>query len=99
LDGRSQSARDTPKEDNHVSGGALDGRKRIPQHGSDIGLTDEKRAALRSEQTVGLVYGSKYLFAGWTCYVALIWSLKACMLFRNRLAYGFVPHLFFLEVH
>ncbi|KAL3462422.1 hypothetical protein BJX64DRAFT_139983 [Aspergillus heterothallicus] len=61
----------------------------IGQHGTNIGLTDEQRAALTPEQTASLVYGSKCLLAGWTCYVTLIWSLKACMLFfYNRLTLG-----------
>ncbi|KAJ0423569.1 hypothetical protein BJY00DRAFT_321698 [Aspergillus carlsbadensis] len=61
----------------------------IGQHGTNIGLTDEQRAALSPEQTASLVYGSKCLLAGWTCYVTLIWSLKACMLFfYNRLTLG-----------
>ncbi|KAL2857359.1 hypothetical protein BJY01DRAFT_202662 [Aspergillus pseudoustus] len=61
----------------------------IGQHGTNIGLTNEQRAALTPGQTASLVYGSKCLLAGWTCYVTLIWSLKACMLFfYNRLTLG-----------
>jgi hypothetical protein len=58
----------------------------IGQHGTNIGLSDEQRAAATPELVADLVYGSKCLLAGWTCYVTLIWSLKACMLFfYNRL--------------
>lgn len=58
----------------------------IGQYGTNIGLTDEQRAALSPEEEARLVFGSKCLMAGWTCYVTLIWSLKACMLFfYNRL--------------
>ncbi|KAL2823777.1 hypothetical protein BDW59DRAFT_148324 [Aspergillus cavernicola] len=61
----------------------------IGQYGTNIGLTDDQRAALTPDQTDRLVYGSKCLMAGWTCYVCLIWSLKACMLFfYNRLTLG-----------
>ncbi|KAL2862397.1 uncharacterized protein BJX67DRAFT_385648 [Aspergillus lucknowensis] len=61
----------------------------IGQHGTNIGLTNTQRAALTPEQTASLVFGSKCLMAGWTCYVTLIWSLKACMLFfYNRLTLG-----------
>ncbi|BAE65559.1 unnamed protein product [Aspergillus oryzae RIB40] len=58
----------------------------IGQYGTNIGLDDAQRASLTPEQTEILVRGSKCLLAGWTCYVTLIWSLKACMLFfYNRL--------------
>ncbi|KAL4885798.1 hypothetical protein BJY04DRAFT_179217 [Aspergillus karnatakaensis] len=61
----------------------------IGQHGTNIGWSDEERAAFSPEQAASLVYGSKCLIAGWTCYVTLIWSLKACMLFfYNRLTLG-----------
>ncbi|KAL4770625.1 hypothetical protein BDW60DRAFT_208999 [Aspergillus nidulans var. acristatus] len=61
----------------------------IGQYGTNIGLSDEERAAVTPEQTARLVAGSKCLLAGWTCYVTLIWSLKACMLFfYNRLTLG-----------
>ncbi|KAF4207618.1 hypothetical protein CNMCM8927_002695 [Aspergillus lentulus] len=61
----------------------------IGQHGANIGLTDAQRAALTPEQVKSLVSGSKCLLAGWTCYVTLIWCLKACMLFfYNRLTLG-----------
>lgn len=61
----------------------------IGQYGTNIGLTDEQRAALSPAEEARLVFGSKCLMAGWTCYVTLIWSLKACMLFfYNRLTYG-----------
>lgn len=64
----------------------------IGQYGTNIGLTDEQRAALSPTEEARLVYGSKCLMAGWTCYVTLIWSLKACMLFfYNRLTYGMLP--------
>ncbi|GIK05363.1 hypothetical protein Aspvir_009471 [Aspergillus viridinutans] len=61
----------------------------IGQHGANIGLTDAQRAAMTPEQVESLVIGSKCLLAGWTCYVTLIWCLKACMLFfYNRLTLG-----------
>ncbi|KAL4778183.1 hypothetical protein BJX76DRAFT_362965 [Aspergillus varians] len=61
----------------------------IGQYGTNIGLSDEERASATPEQTARLVAGSKCLMAGWTCYVTLIWSLKACMLFfYNRLTLG-----------
>jgi hypothetical protein len=61
----------------------------IGQYGTNIGLSDEERAAVTPEQTARLVAGSKCLLAGWTCYVTLIWSLKACMLFfYNRPTYA-----------
>ncbi|BCS27973.1 uncharacterized protein APUU_61021S [Aspergillus puulaauensis] len=61
----------------------------IGQYGTNIGLTDEQRAALSPAEEARLVFGSKCLMAGWTCYVTLIWSLKACMLFfYNRLTLG-----------
>ncbi|KAF7155856.1 hypothetical protein CNMCM5623_008736 [Aspergillus felis] len=61
----------------------------IGQHGANIGLTDAERAAMTPEQVERLVIGSKCLLAGWTCYVTLIWCLKACMLFfYNRLTLG-----------
>ncbi|KKK16274.1 hypothetical protein ARAM_003165 [Aspergillus rambellii] len=63
----------------------------IGQHGTNIGLTDEQRAALTPEEIASVVFGSKCLLAGWTCYVTLIWSLKACMLFfYQRLTLGLV---------
>ncbi|KAE8314035.1 hypothetical protein BDV41DRAFT_534884 [Aspergillus transmontanensis] len=63
----------------------------IGQYGTNIGLDDAQRASLTPEQTKTLVSGSKCLLAGWTCYVTLIWSLKACMLFfYNRLTLGLV---------
>ncbi|RHZ63410.1 uncharacterized protein CDV56_100707 [Aspergillus thermomutatus] len=61
----------------------------IGQHGANIGLSAAQRAAMTPEQVKSLVIGSKCLLAGWTCYVTLIWSLKACMLFfYNRLTLG-----------
>ncbi|EAW12317.1 uncharacterized protein ACLA_062820 [Aspergillus clavatus NRRL 1] len=63
----------------------------IGQHGTNIGLSDEQRLALTPKEIENLVIGSKSLLAGWTCYVTLIWSLKACMLFfYNRLTLGLV---------
>jgi hypothetical protein len=56
------------------------------QFGTNIGFTDAQRAAFSEEEIKVLARGSKCLLAGWTCYVTLIWSLKACMLFfYNRL--------------
>jgi hypothetical protein len=56
------------------------------QYGTNIGIPDAQRAALTPDQIELLARGSKCLLAGWTCYVTLIWSLKACMLFfYNRL--------------
>ncbi|KAI9927001.1 hypothetical protein ASPWEDRAFT_46459 [Aspergillus wentii DTO 134E9] len=61
----------------------------IGQYGTNIGLSDDQRAALTVGETLGLQIGSKCLLAGWTCYVTLIWSLKACMLFfYNRVTLG-----------
>ncbi|KAL3478165.1 hypothetical protein BJX99DRAFT_256716 [Aspergillus californicus] len=61
----------------------------IGQYGTNIGLSDDERAALTPAQISTLAAGSKCLMAGWTCYVVLIWSLKACMLFfYNRLTLG-----------
>ncbi|KAB8230216.1 uncharacterized protein BDW43DRAFT_321646 [Aspergillus alliaceus] len=63
----------------------------IGQYGTNIGLSDTQRASLTPEQIELLARGSKCLLAGWTCYVTLIWSLKACMLyFYNRLTLGLV---------
>ena len=66
----------------------------IGQWGTNIGLSDAERLAISQSPTkeANLIAGSKCLMAGWTCYVTLIWSLKACMLFfYNRLTY--VPHI------
>ncbi|KAE8376036.1 hypothetical protein BDV26DRAFT_294452 [Aspergillus bertholletiae] len=61
------------------------------QYGTNIGLDDAQRAALTPEQVDILARGSQCLLAGWTCYVTLIWALKACMLFfYNRLTLGLV---------
>ncbi|GES57977.1 hypothetical protein ATEIFO6365_0004005300 [Aspergillus terreus] len=61
----------------------------IGQFGTNIGFTDAQRAAFSEEEIKVLARGSKCLLAGWTCYVTLIWSLKACMLFfYNRLTLG-----------
>ncbi|KAL4789398.1 hypothetical protein BDV19DRAFT_374187 [Aspergillus venezuelensis] len=63
----------------------------IGQWGTNIGLSDEERLAISQSPTkeANLIAGSKCLMAGWTCYVTLIWSLKACMLFfYNRLTLG-----------
>ncbi|KAE8350546.1 hypothetical protein BDV28DRAFT_138925 [Aspergillus coremiiformis] len=63
----------------------------IGRYGTNIGLSDAQRASLTPEQIQPLVRGSKCLLAGWTCYVTLIWSLKACMLFfYHRLTLGLV---------
>ncbi|KAB8071482.1 hypothetical protein BDV29DRAFT_197345 [Aspergillus leporis] len=63
----------------------------IGQYGTNIGIPDAQRAALTPDQIELLARGSKCLLAGWTCYVTLIWSLKACMLFfYNRLTLGLV---------
>ncbi|KAH8761526.1 hypothetical protein F5883DRAFT_562068 [Diaporthe sp. PMI_573] len=53
----------------------------IGDYGSIIGINDEIALSLSDEQIRGIVIGSKCLIAGWVCYVSLIWSLKACMLF------------------
>ncbi|KAF9890556.1 hypothetical protein FE257_005687 [Aspergillus nanangensis] len=61
----------------------------IGQYGTNIGFTDDQRAALTADEIDRFARGSKCLLAGWTCYVTLIWSLKACMLFfYNRLTLG-----------
>ncbi|KAL4912889.1 hypothetical protein BDW62DRAFT_215975 [Aspergillus aurantiobrunneus] len=61
----------------------------IGQYRTNIGLSDEERAAMSPDQTARLALGSKCLMAVWTCYVTLLWSLKACMLFfYNRLTLG-----------
>ncbi|KAL5355495.1 hypothetical protein BJX96DRAFT_64527 [Aspergillus floccosus] len=61
----------------------------IGQYGTNIGLSDVQRASFTEKEIEVLARGSKCLLAGWTCYVTLIWSLKACMLFfYNRLTLG-----------
>lgn len=43
---------------------------------------------MTSEEIQHRVLGSKWLFTGWNTYVALIWTLKGCMLFFfNRITY------------
>ncbi|KAL4924956.1 uncharacterized protein BDV17DRAFT_294905 [Aspergillus undulatus] len=63
----------------------------IGQWGTNIGLSDQERLAISQSpaEESKIMAGSKCLMAGWTCYVTLIWSLKACMLFfYNRLTLG-----------
>ncbi|KAL1984242.1 hypothetical protein VTN96DRAFT_9376 [Rasamsonia emersonii] len=58
----------------------------IGQYGTNIGIYDDIGATLSPEQIRRYEIGSKCLLAGWTCYVTLIWCLKACMLFfYNRI--------------
>ncbi|KAL1966340.1 hypothetical protein VTN77DRAFT_4693 [Rasamsonia byssochlamydoides] len=61
----------------------------IGQYGTNIGIYDNIGATLSKEQIRRYEIGSKCLLAGWTCYVTLIWCLKACMLFfYNRITLG-----------
>ncbi|KAK8879406.1 hypothetical protein PGQ11_000700 [Apiospora arundinis] len=52
----------------------------IGENGTNIGITDEMGANMSPEQIEKLSLGSKYLLAGWCCYVTLIWCLKGTML-------------------
>lgn len=62
------------------------------QYGTNIGIYDDIGATLSPEQIRRYEIGSKCLLAGWTCYVTLIWCLKACMLFfYNRITYALWP--------
>ncbi|KAK6201810.1 hypothetical protein LQW54_009305 [Pestalotiopsis sp. IQ-011] len=46
---------------------------------------------MTSEEIQHRVLGSKWLFTGWNTYVALIWTLKGCMLFFfNRITTDFM---------
>ncbi|KAK8097942.1 uncharacterized protein PG998_013428 [Apiospora kogelbergensis] len=61
----------------------------IGENGTNIGITDEMGAKLTPEEAGKLELGSKYLLAGWCCYVTLIWCLKGTMLcFFHRVTEG-----------
>jgi hypothetical protein len=49
--------------------------------GSNVGLTDEQRAALTPEQTKPMVEGSKAILAALYIYATGLWSMKGQMLF------------------
>lgn len=56
------------------------------RNGTNIGIYDDIGRTLGKDQLDKLEFGSKCLLVGWTCYVTLIWCLKACMLFfYNRI--------------
>ncbi|KAI0144728.1 hypothetical protein BJ166DRAFT_77072 [Pestalotiopsis sp. NC0098] len=61
----------------------------VGKYETNIGVTAEMVEQMTSEEIQHRVLGSKWLFTGWNTYVALIWTLKGCMLFFfNRITLG-----------
>ncbi|KAK5127580.1 hypothetical protein LTR85_006920 [Meristemomyces frigidus] len=59
------------------------------QYGTNVDYTPQQLAAFDHEQISNIVFGSKMELFAWYTYTALVWSLKACMLFfYNRLTFG-----------
>ncbi|KAI1106031.1 hypothetical protein F4804DRAFT_81846 [Jackrogersella minutella] len=55
--------------------------KYIGVYGSSVGQTFETAAQLNAVQVESFRIGDKLTFASWNCYICLIWSMKAVVLF------------------
>ncbi|KAI1206747.1 uncharacterized protein F4807DRAFT_222134 [Annulohypoxylon truncatum] len=53
----------------------------IGVYGSSVGQTYESAALLDDAKVASLRIGDKLTFASWNCYICLIWSMKAVVLF------------------
>jgi hypothetical protein len=72
---------------NHHTGSKLT-RGFSGKYETNIGVTTEMVEQMSPEEIHRRELGSKWLFTGWNTYVALIWTLKGCMLFFfNRVTY------------
>ncbi|ETS77326.1 hypothetical protein PFICI_11200 [Pestalotiopsis fici W106-1] len=61
----------------------------VGKYETNIGVTTEMVEQMSPEEIHDRELGSKWLFTGWNTYVALIWTLKGCMLFFfNRITLG-----------
>lgn len=57
--------------------------------GSNVDWPPEKLDQFNAQQIDNIILGSKLQLVAWYTYTALIWGLKACMLFFfNRLTFG-----------
>ncbi|EME38349.1 hypothetical protein DOTSEDRAFT_106055, partial [Dothistroma septosporum NZE10] len=67
----------------------------IYQKGANVDYRGTDLLRLTHEQVDSIVYGSKMQLFAWYTYTALIWGLKACMLFFfNRLTFGLTQQVF-----
>ncbi|KAI1454325.1 hypothetical protein F4805DRAFT_327298 [Annulohypoxylon moriforme] len=55
--------------------------QQIGVHGSSVGQTYESAALLDDTTVESFRIGDKLTFASWNCYICLIWSMKAVVLF------------------